>query len=217
MKRGFLVLAAAVWIISLVSISHAAPFDLTFELDTKYTAEGTAPVGDPPWLTATFLNLGIIDGIGKVKLAMSTSGLTGNEFVGGWYFNLDPDYPTNAGLGFAFQGNESTGPAANASLNRDKQIAGGGANFDIFFNFPQSNAEDRFSANEVVVYIITGIDLSADSFEFATEKYDLYSAAHVQVGGAWIGATAIPEPATMLLMGIGLTGLAFLGRKKFLK
>jgi hypothetical protein len=115
MKRGFIVLATAAWIISIVSISHAASY-LTIELDTKYTAEGTAPVGDPPWLTATFLNLGIIDGIGKVKLSMSTSGLTGNESVGGWYFNLNPNYPTNAGLAFSFQGNESTGPAASVSL-----------------------------------------------------------------------------------------------------
>ncbi len=46
--------------------------------------------------------------------------------------------------------------------------------------------------------------------------YD-YSTAEIQVGNEFTtSATAVPEPATMLLFGCGLIGIATVGRKKIL-
>src|SRR5437870_2182321 len=57
---------------------------ITYNFD--HTLTGVAPAGPTPWLTATFSD----SGANSVQLTLSAPGLTGNEFVGQWYFNLNP-------------------------------------------------------------------------------------------------------------------------------
>src|SRR5688500_8097342 len=69
----------------LAAPSHAAV--VTYNLDVEFSG-ATAPSGPAPWATASFDDS--YGGPNTVRLTMTTGGLTGSEFLSGWYFNLDP-------------------------------------------------------------------------------------------------------------------------------
>jgi len=191
---------------------------LKFELDEEYTG-GAEPLGDPPppWLTAE-----ITDGaaVNTVEISLSTSGLTGSEFVSGWYFNWNLEAGDLTGIN----------PFVPITVSNDGLNAGGalGHGFDLLFNFPTAEGS-RFGANETRVYTFTATGVTESSFDFLNAAGNFYSAAHVQsidnpdftATSGWIGATssiaAIPEPGTILLLGAGLASLFGIRRFKFKK
>ena len=207
----------------------------TYPLNFEYS--GTAPTGTPPWLIAEIKD--VIGDEDRVEITMSTPGLVNNEFVGGWYFNLDFDFAdlyygedTDPGPDIFISSSDGT-KAESVSYNPNGINAGGsmGHGFDIFFDFPESDSGDnsRFGSEETVIYQIRakpGTGLDAEDFNVFNvldngEAGTFYTAAHVQVinvdDSGWIAATEsispIPEPATILLLGIGLAGL--LGIRRF--
>jgi hypothetical protein len=133
------------------------------------------------------------------------------EFVSDWQFNFLGD---TSALSFAYVGGSSTGPAASWVLLGDDDFkADGDGWFDILLVFPILSA-DHFNLDEVVVYTITGTGITASDFnDLSAESggQGIYlSAAHIQGtngGSDWLGA--VPEPSTVVLLGLGLTGLLF--------
>jgi len=128
----------------------------------------------------------------------------------------------------SFLGPLSVSPTANSiSKGINEFKADGDGFFDINFNW---NA-NVFGQGDSVKYKITSTEsILASSFDFSApggDKGSFHTAAHVQgiaipgtaEGSGWIGdtGTPIPEPATMLLLGCGLIGLAGFARKKFKK
>jgi hypothetical protein len=212
---------------------------ITFNLDIAFS--GTPPGGSAPWLTATFDDGGTP---GAVVLTMSASGLIASEFVGGgpqgqgWLFNFNTDDFSLADLEFSYNAVASTGPAADVTTAINGYKPDGDGFFDIKFEFPTANNEDRFGAGEVVVYNITSTTdpiepIVADSFNLFSSSIGgdnkgaggqglFLSSAHVQgiyneqnpdnANSGWVGA--VPIPSAMWLFGSGLLGLIAIRRRK---
>jgi hypothetical protein len=214
-KRGiaFAVVGLCSLLLVFSPIAQASP---VFGLD--YLVSGVQPDGNgnTPWLSAVFED--VVPG--QVRLTMGAGNLSGSsQFVSDWYFNLD----FKTGLKFSYEA--SDGPAAfGISFNPNGDLKKG---FNLQFSFFTANNDStRFDAGEFVTYLFTGDGLTASLFDVANENGYL-TMAHVQgigsqEGSAWIAAQkssdqSVPEPTTMLLLGVGLIGLGFFGRKRFLK
>ena len=208
--------------------------DLLFGLDVAYSGSGT-PQGTPPWLRATFENLGL----NSVQLTLESSGLTSGSsaYVSDWFFNLNPSSDA-LGLAIIPQSEIAADPIFKTN---DGAKAGGDLSFDIQFSF----VPNSFNAGKTSIYLISstipGEAIDALSFSFLSTNTlgltNYYSSANILgvTGGlnSWIaaataqtpgpgpgpdpgpGPSPVPEPATMILLSLGLGGLTVFGRKKF--
>jgi hypothetical protein len=202
--------------------------DLLFNLDSVYTGS-TTPQGTPPWLTTTFVNLGL----NSVQLTLEYSALptASNEYVSSWFFNFNPSSEV-LGLSIIPQ----SGIVADPIIKATDGVKAGDLSYDIQFSF----AANSFNPGETSIYLlssnISGEPIDALSFNFLSTNplglTNYYSSANIlgisggfnswiaaataQTPGPGPGPAPIPEPATMLLIGTGLTGIAFFRRKKFM-
>jgi hypothetical protein len=215
LKKKILLLFILSGAILLFSIPASA---LQFDLDTTYS--GAEPSGV---LIATFEDDAGL-GTNHVKLTMDSSGLSGSEKVGAWLFNVSNDGFLGT-LGFELvTGDSSSIKSLDWTPDRTKNefTAGPAFGFDIEFLFNTSNG-DKFGPDEEFVFDITSTEagfsasLFNDTNDFGDGPY--LTAAHVlgvttDPGSGWV-ADAVPESPTLLLVGVGLIGLAGFGRRRF--
>lgn len=212
MKRRILLSIVAAFIFCYLSPAKADT--ITFNLDTQFSGDLNLPPGQSSWLTATFSDLSN----NEVGLTMTATGIvSANQYVFGWYFN----FTGAAALSFIYSNGIKDNPAQSPRFADAAERP-----FDIFFDFSQQ----QFGAGGTSTYSIYGNGISAQSFFATNTPGDFFAAAEIRhLSGnsddkiAWIAATSntkpapVPEPATMLLLGSGLAGMAAFGRKKILK
>jgi hypothetical protein len=187
-------------VMTMSAMASASP--LVFNFNT--VVSGATPVGTMPIGTATFsdVSAGVVD----MVLAHSVDSAQGQFFS---RLNLNLSSPINNLTASAIGGEVATFGGLNSGSTTDA-----GSTYDMALNYGTSNASSgvaRLEAGESVTIRFAGTGLSAQSFyAFSSGGNPQLALLHVQGiaggGSSKVGAEAVPEPATMLV----LSGIAAL-------
>jgi len=209
-------LTSAAGAIALIVAAPASAATLVYDFGTSF---GDVPASGPaPWLTATFDDGG---SPGSVTLTMSALGSLQTSSISEVYFSFDSSI---IDLAVSVIDDSAVGPTS-IFIGQNSYQADGDGIYDLYFDLPPppGSMADRFSANETIIYQITGTGLTAASFNYLSEpgggNGPFYAAAHVQQTGDgsqsdWIGV--VPIPAAVWLFGSGLGLLGWMRRKSII-
>jgi hypothetical protein len=214
--------------VSSVFVPRACATSIQFDFNHEFSS-GTPPTGTAPWLRAIFSDVAP----GSVSLTLIGVNLSATEFVGGWYFNLDPQMDATQ---LQFSGPVVSNGAVAApgiQTGKDKFKADGDGKYDILFSFDTSgDVSQRFTAADSITFTLSGIaDLTVEDFNFLSAPAGghgpFISAAHVQGIGdglsGWVDPVLVTPPddivtvpdnaSTILLLGLALSAVEVVRRK----
>jgi hypothetical protein len=172
---------------------------------------------------------------GNVTVTITDIGSTGNVMVtvanntNGDLTNLALNYSGSVTGPINITNLSGTGPApTSVTFGSNNVNAPGGAMFDVNLDFPTGQLAGRLNAGESVTFTIDAAsNIFASNFNRITVggQQNFYILAHIQalttdddsaklVGGPGNPTQPVPEPATMILLGTGLAGVAAKMRRK---
>lgn len=177
---------------------------VVMDFDTLYT--GVMPGGTPPWATLTIQNSGV--NTVTMTLAHNPTSAAG-QFLSRLFLNIDP-YPNN--LTFT----PVSGPISSHQFSQDGvNLVGGPYDFAVYFVLaPPAN---RLLPGVSATWQVSGTGLDENSF-WTTSPGGVIAMLHIQgIGpnGEDSGhVTLVPEPASLLAIGVGLAALAMRRKRK---
>ena len=218
--------------VSAVGVLSSAASSVTY--DFGQVSGGPTPAGTPPWVQASFTDVGMPSD--TVQLPLTAENIAPGAYVSCWYFNVN-SLLTPGSLQFTQTGSAGSfgGPTISTGANAFK--AGPDGKFDILFGFNSTGDDStRFTSGDSVTFTITGISgLTVQDFNALSTSAGgsgaYASAAHIESGSAdcpsWVNPTAttqilgnadtrppVPDTsATISLLGVSLAGIEAFRRK----
>jgi hypothetical protein len=177
---------------------------------------------------------GLPDGVSYLKVDITDVGDLGTQ----WRFDVDaltpPLVPVGANFGIDVFAFNSTQPIQSITFGTLNYSSEGSGNADGFGNFEQSVGSDTGTATTDPIHFFVNFASAVlpgwweENSTGGGEQGHFWFAAHVQdisagtATSAWFGGnaterfppTGLPEPGTLALIGLALTGLGFAHRRR---